>query len=128
MVSVHYDPLLAKLIVWAESRDAARRRAITALRSYAILGIRTNIPFLIQLLDHPDFVNASIDTGCLDREARGLAEATQRLPPAVLAARTNIAHKEPNRTRPWNHWNSWDPWNRPFVTLETIRVWLVSRH
>jgi acetyl/propionyl-CoA carboxylase alpha subunit len=86
-VPVHYDPLLAKLIVWAESRDAARRRAITALRNYAILGIRTNIPFLIQLLGHPDFVNASIDTGWLDREGVNLAKATQvELPAAALAA------------------------------------------
>ena len=85
-VSVHYDPLLAKLIVWAGSRDAARRRAITALRSYAVLGIRTNIPFLIQMLEHPDFVNASIDTGFLDREGASLAEATQVELPAVVQA------------------------------------------
>ena len=71
----------------AGSRDAARRRAITALRSYAVLGIRTNIPFLIQLLEHPDFVAASIDTGWLDREGAMLAKATQvALPAPALAA------------------------------------------
>jgi acetyl-CoA carboxylase biotin carboxylase subunit len=87
MVPVHYDPLLAKLIVWAESRDAARRRAITALRNYAVLGIQTNIPFLIRLLEHPDFVGASIDTGFLDREAAALAKQTEvDPPPAVLTA------------------------------------------
>ena len=55
-VSVHYDPLLAKLIAWGETRDAARRRALAALRSYPILGIRTNIALLIELLEHPRFI------------------------------------------------------------------------
>jgi acetyl-CoA carboxylase biotin carboxylase subunit len=76
VVPVHYDPLLAKVIVWGETRDIARRRAIAALRTYAILGITTNIPFLLQILQHPDFVNAAIDTGFLDREAATLARAT----------------------------------------------------
>ena len=87
VVSVHYDPLLAKVIVWGETRDMARRRAIAALRTYAILGITTNIPFLLQILQHPDFVSASIDTGFLDREAPALARATEvEMPPAALAA------------------------------------------
>ena len=60
-VSVHYDPMLAKLIVHASNREEARRRAINALREYAILGIRTNIPFLLQILEHPQFVE------CVDR-------------------------------------------------------------
>jgi acetyl-CoA/propionyl-CoA carboxylase biotin carboxyl carrier protein len=88
VVPVHYDPLLAKLIVWGETREAARRRAIAALRNYAILGIKTNIPFLLQILEHQDFVDASIDTGFLDREAATLAAAatTEALPPAAVAA------------------------------------------
>ncbi|HUQ86120.1 MAG TPA: biotin carboxylase N-terminal domain-containing protein [Vicinamibacterales bacterium] len=90
IVSVHYDPMLAKLIVHASTREDARRRAITALRNYAILGIRTNIPFLLQILEHPQFTNASIDTGFLDREGAALAAAIPRdLPPAATAA---LAH------------------------------------
>jgi acetyl-CoA/propionyl-CoA carboxylase, biotin carboxylase, biotin carboxyl carrier protein len=86
VVSVHYDPLLAKLIVWGATREDARRRAIAALRDYAILGIRTNIPFMLQILEHPDFVNATIDTGFLDREAPALAKATETEMPAVALA------------------------------------------
>ncbi len=85
-VSVHYDPMLAKLIVHAATREDARRRAIHALRDYAILGIRTNIPFLLQILEHPRFVDASIDTGFLDREGAALASAISTdFPPAVIA-------------------------------------------
>jgi len=103
-VSVHYDPMLAKLIVQAPTREDARRRAITALREYAILGIRTNIPFLLQVLEHPQFVSASIDTGFLDRETVALAASISgELPPAVLAAvstlRTPAASHSPGRER-----------------------------
>lgn len=86
-VSVYYDPMLAKLIVWGESREVARRKALAALREFAVLGIRTNIPFLLQLLEHQQFVTASLDTGFLDREGGALAAAAVTdLPPAALAA------------------------------------------
>ena len=87
VVSVHYDPMLAKLIVWGESREAARQRALAALREFAVLGIRTNIPFLLQLLNHEQFITATIDTGFLDREGASMAAATvAELPAAALAA------------------------------------------
>ena len=67
-VSVHYDPMLAKLIAWGEDREAARRRALAALRNYPVLGIRTNIGLLIELLEHPRFIAGALDTGFLDSE------------------------------------------------------------
>ena len=87
-VSVHYDPMLAKLIVWGETREHARRRALAALREFAILGIRTNIPFLIGILEHPQFVDATIDTGFLDREGAAIATASSspEIPEAAMAA------------------------------------------
>jgi len=85
-VSVHYDPMLAKLIVSAATRDDARRRAMSALRGFAILGIRTNIPFLLQVLDHPAFVAAKIDTRFLDREAAAIAATIPgEVPDALIA-------------------------------------------
>lgn len=92
-VSVHYDPMLAKLIVHAATREDARRRAIAALRNYAILGIRTNIPFLLQVLEHPQFVAASIDTRFLDREAASLAaQIPTDVPDAlVMFAQSHVA-------------------------------------
>jgi acetyl/propionyl-CoA carboxylase alpha subunit len=84
-VSVHYDPMLAKLIVHASTREEARRRAITALRDYAILGIRTNIPFLLRILDHHKFVDASIDTEFLDREGAAIASGIPHEMPKAAA-------------------------------------------
>ena len=84
-VSVHYDPMLAKLIVTARTREDARHRAINALRHYAILGIRTNIPFLLQVLEHPQFAAASIDTRFLDRESAAIAAHIPTELPEALA-------------------------------------------
>ncbi len=86
-IPVHYDPMVAKLIVSGETREVARRRALDALRRYHVLGVRTNIPFLITLLEHPRFVDSAVDTGFLDREGD---EVRQRMvldvPLAGLAA------------------------------------------
>jgi acetyl/propionyl-CoA carboxylase alpha subunit len=55
-VPVEYDPILSKLIAHAENRDAAIQRMIQALQAYVILGIRTGIPFLIDVLRSESFV------------------------------------------------------------------------
>ena len=71
-VTVHYDPLLAKLIVHAPTRPAAIARAVTALRAFPVLGIRTNIPFLLRLLAHPALAAGELDTGFIEREQQAL--------------------------------------------------------
>ena len=93
-VSVHYDPLLAKLIAWGESRETARRRALAALRSYPILGIRTNTGLLIELLEHTRFIEGAIDTGFLDAEGDAMrAHLRDNAPPVVsdVAAAARVA-------------------------------------
>jgi len=85
-VAVHYDPLLVKLIASAETREAARARALAAIRNYPILGIRTNIPLLIELLEHPRFVSGDIDTGFLDAEGDAIRARLSSAPtPEVVA-------------------------------------------
>jgi acetyl-CoA carboxylase biotin carboxylase subunit len=93
-VTVHYDPMLAKLIVWAGTREDARRRAVASLREFAILGIRTNIAFLLQLLEHRSFIAATVDTGFLDREGAAIAAAAAALPEAAMAAVEAHRHRE----------------------------------
>src|SRR6185503_19228897 len=84
-ISVHYDPLVAKLIADGETREIARRRAIEALRNYPILGIRTNVAFLIELLAHPRFVAGDIDTRFLDVEGEAIRRASAPpVPPEAL--------------------------------------------
>jgi acetyl-CoA carboxylase biotin carboxylase subunit len=62
-VTPYYDSLLAKLCVWAPSREEAIDRAHEALRNCRVEGIRTNLPFFARLLQHDDFLSADYDTG-----------------------------------------------------------------
>ena len=86
-VSVFYDPMLAKLIVAGETRDVAIARAIAALRRYIVLGIRTNIPFLLRILESAEFRSGTVHTGFLDTDGAHLRQSEPfELPPAALAA------------------------------------------
>jgi acetyl-CoA carboxylase biotin carboxylase subunit len=62
-VPIYYDPILAKLIVWAETRDSACARMAAALDDYVILGISTTIPFLKEVISHPRFRDGETTTG-----------------------------------------------------------------
>ena len=67
-VSIHYDPLLGKLIVWARSREQAMDRLARALEEIRIEGIRTTVPLFAALLEDPDFRAGRLDIGMLDRK------------------------------------------------------------
>jgi 3-methylcrotonyl-CoA carboxylase alpha subunit len=66
-VTIFYDPMIAKLIVWDENRDRALARLRDALAQCAIEGPKSNVAFLERLIRHPSVVEATIDTGTLDR-------------------------------------------------------------
>ncbi len=62
-VTLHYDPILSKLIVWAENRDEAIRKMDQALAEYVVLGVRTSLEFLRVVLNHDNFQSGDFDTG-----------------------------------------------------------------
>jgi len=66
VVPLDYDPILAKLVVWAEDRPAALRRLRRALTEYRIAGIATTLPLFRLLLDVPEFIAGELHTGLLD--------------------------------------------------------------
>jgi len=66
VVPLDYDPILAKLIVWDEGRDAVLARLARALSEYRISGIATTLPLFRLLLDVPEFRRAELHTGLLD--------------------------------------------------------------
>jgi len=65
-VPVFYDSLIAKLIAWAESREAAIARMARALQEYQVLGIPTTIPFFRWLMEQPSYARGEYDTTWLD--------------------------------------------------------------
>ena len=84
-IGVNYDPLLAKLIGSGEDRSAAIARTRLALLDFPILGIRTNVPFLIRLLEHPAFLAGELHTGFIDEHSGDLAGCVD-VPAAAVAA------------------------------------------
>jgi 3-methylcrotonyl-CoA carboxylase alpha subunit len=74
-VSPHYDAMLAKVIAWAPTRDAAIERLNRGLEDIDVRGIVTNISFLSALVTHPDVRANAIDTGFIERELKILTPA-----------------------------------------------------
>jgi 3-methylcrotonyl-CoA carboxylase alpha subunit len=76
-VSPHYDAMLAKVIAWAPTRDAAIERLNRGLEESDIRGVVTNIAFLSALVSHPEVRANAIDTGFIERELKNLTPAPQ---------------------------------------------------
>lgn len=73
-ISVFYDPVLAKLIVWGKNREEARRRMILALKNNVVLGVKTSTAFMIKCLEHPEFINGNTFTDFIDKNMFGHQE------------------------------------------------------
>ncbi len=124
-VSVHYDPMIAKVIVHAETRPAAIARAAAALRDFPILGIRTNVPYLLAVLALPAFARGEVDTRFLDRETPALVGALSQtpVPEAAFAAAGAEFTRKTSSTSPISGFSSAgsestderrrDPWDVP---------------
>ena len=112
-VPVQYDPMLAKLIAHGESRDIAIARAEAALRSFPILGVRTNVAFLINVLRHPAFTSGEVDTGFVDRHLSALLAmpAPSELVTAA-AAHARAVHPPVGPTVDADPWATLRGWGR----------------
>jgi acetyl/propionyl-CoA carboxylase alpha subunit len=66
-VPIHYDPMIAKLVVWGPDRLTAIARCRRALKNYHLVGTSTSIPFFLALFDDPDFLEGRYDTGFISQ-------------------------------------------------------------
>ncbi|MFI8854192.1 biotin carboxylase N-terminal domain-containing protein [Streptomyces sp. NPDC053499] len=100
-ITVHYDPLLAKVIAWAPTREGAVRKLSHALETATVHGPVTNRDLLVRSLRHPDFRGARMDTGFYDRHlAELLAPDDEGAPLALMAAALAEAVRDaPRRPR-----------------------------
>ncbi len=107
-VPLDYDPLLAKLAVWAPSRDAALQRMKRALAEYTIAGIRTNRAFFGEIMDDSDFRAGRFSTAFLDEFfARRQAHKPALEAKAVAALAAVLAQRKPKAapsTAPTSQW------------------------
>jgi acetyl-CoA carboxylase biotin carboxylase subunit len=108
-VPVQYDPMLAKVIASGESRDAAIARASAALRAFPILGVRTNITFLISVLEHPAFREGHLHTGFVDEHLAGLLQKAD--PGEHVLAAAAFARSTPEKSGSDRSTQAADPWS-----------------
>jgi 3-methylcrotonyl-CoA carboxylase alpha subunit len=108
-VSLHYDPMLAKLTVIGQDRANAIRKMQTALAHTTILGVTTNVRFLREVLTHPVFQRGEVTTNFIEREFAGWQppiDGTQDL--ALIAAA--ILEMQPPTTNHQPPATIFDPW------------------
>uniref|UniRef100_A0A3B5A2T1 Methylcrotonoyl-CoA carboxylase subunit alpha, mitochondrial n=1 Tax=Stegastes partitus TaxID=144197 RepID=A0A3B5A2T1_9TELE len=74
-VSAHYDPMIAKLVVWGEDRSAALKKLRYCLQQYNIVGLNTNIDFLLSLSGHPEFEAGNVTTSFIPQHYADLFPA-----------------------------------------------------
>jgi acetyl-CoA carboxylase biotin carboxylase subunit len=71
-IPLYYDPMISKLITWAETREKAIQRMKRALREYRISGVKTSIKFLERVMDNKQFAGGIYDTHFIDENLDGL--------------------------------------------------------
>ena len=111
VVSYHFDPMLAKLIVWASSRPAAIDRMKRALDDFVLLGVRNNIEFLGRVISTEDFLAGKLHTGFLDLHPEVFLSTPNVPHEAILLASVGALHERPGGHRPPLQQAFTDVWN-----------------
>ena len=122
-ITPFYDPMIAKLIVWDESRELAVRRMAQALGEYQIAGVANNVEFLRRLITSPSFSETNLDTGLIEREHASLhIEGTEAPAAAVALAALDILLRERELNEaPLSPWTTRDGWRINGRYARTIR-------
>jgi 3-methylcrotonyl-CoA carboxylase alpha subunit len=118
-ITPHYDPMIAKLIVWGADRRQALARMRQALAQYRVVGVSNNVDFLARLVAVPSFANAELDTGLIEREQALLFPPSGTVPDDVwllaalaeLLRERRLAEKKAARAvDPDSPWRALDGW------------------
>lgn len=106
-ITPHYDPMLSKLVVWADTREAAIDKMASALREYIVIGVKTNIGFLLRVMGEEEFKEGKIDTGYIERHPELLKPGDADIEPVLIAAAlalNNADTVENAEQRPASNW------------------------
>jgi acetyl-CoA carboxylase biotin carboxylase subunit len=111
-VPLDYDPLLAKLVVWDEDRDSTIGRMLRALQEYSITGVETNVAFLREILDDPEFRAGRLHTGFVAdffarRKPKSMPPEEMELAAALAAAAAHSKNGQPETRNQIPETNRW---------------------
>ncbi len=134
-ISVHYDPMIAKVIASGPDRASALATLRHNLDRTAVFGVANNLPLLRAVAAHPAFAAGDVDTGFVDRELAELnAERAPRPEALLLAARLALEARRPADQSSPSPWGLGDGWragggSEQFIGLRTPahRRWRVRR-
>ncbi|XP_075717794.1 methylcrotonoyl-CoA carboxylase subunit alpha, mitochondrial [Rhinoderma darwinii] len=120
-VSVHYDPMIAKLVVWANDRQAALTKLKFCLQQYNIVGLSTNIDFLLSLSGHPAFEAGDVHTNFIPQHYNELFPAKKEASNDMLCqAALGLVLKEQLLTNEFNL--QWEDRFSPFASSSGRRI------
>ena len=129
-ISVHYDPLIAKLVTWDSDRRRCLRRMLDALSRTRVAGVATNIGFLASVISHEAFQAADIDTGFIELHHADLFPDKETVSPDILCLatlyqmlrRANRSEREAvSSADPTSPWWATDSWRLNLVDEEHFR-------
>jgi len=112
-ISIHYDPLIAKIVVWDEDRDQAVARLTRALASTQLTGLTTNLPFLNHVVREPAFLNGPVHTNFVESNMErliGSAAALSDRTLAMFALAELVRRAETARVIAAEGSDPWSPW------------------
>ncbi len=98
-ISLYYDPMISKLCAWASDREKAMDRMIRALQEYELQGIRTSIPFLIKVLEHPRFRAGNFTTNFIPEEKENLFDTRSEKETVAALAAVILQQSEKHRKK-----------------------------
>jgi 3-methylcrotonyl-CoA carboxylase alpha subunit len=119
-VSMFYDPMIAKVIAWDQTRGGALMRLANALETAEIAGVRTNLAFLISTLRHDAFAAGKIDTGFIERHKQDLIPAPGTAPDDALFIAAAYQLLERRRRAGGSPWARLDGWRVGGVRQEEV--------
>ncbi len=122
-IPIYYDPMIGKLVVWAQTREEAIRRAHRALREYRCEPVRTNVDFLLWALAEPAFLDGSYDTKHIEMhfDATLLHRHDEEIEMACIAA-CIAAHAYRSTVRYAMSDDGGDGWRRA-ARADAVRRW-----
>ena len=91
-ISTYYDPLISKLVTYGATREEARLRMLAALKEYVVLGVSTNIPFLIDVMAHPEFAAGRTYTDFIPKFFEDWKPKREKLELALACAEYRHGH------------------------------------
>uniref|UniRef100_A0A2L2Y6H5 Methylcrotonoyl-CoA carboxylase subunit alpha, mitochondrial n=1 Tax=Parasteatoda tepidariorum TaxID=114398 RepID=A0A2L2Y6H5_PARTP len=115
-VSVHYDPMIAKLVVWGPNRSAALMKLHSCLSEYNIVGVKTNVKFLMQLAVHKEFLLGNVHTDFIPQHEKEIFATKLPSPQDICAAVCHAIHTDSEQLKSNNPF----PFNKnsPFLLYD----------